>query len=73
LKKNKSCMRALMIAAAIVLFAGAAEARFTRIEIMKSEPAFGGASFGEAGAYVRLVGRVTGEVDPAEAFLNAAT
>lgn len=58
--------RALSITAAIVLFAGAAEARITRIEIVESGPAFGGASFGEAGAYVRLIGRVTGELDPAD-------
>jgi hypothetical protein len=58
--------RALSVAAAIVLFAGGAEARITRIEIVESEPAFGGASFGEAGAYVHIVGRVSGELDPGD-------
>ena len=45
---------------------GAAQARITGIEIVKSEPAFGGQTFGGAGAYERLVGRVTGELDPAD-------
>jgi hypothetical protein len=58
--------RALRVAAAIVLCAGGAEARIIRVEILKSEPAFGGASFGDAGAYLRLVGRVSGELDPAD-------
>ncbi len=44
----------------------AAEARITHIEILKTEPAFGGKSFGEVGAYVHVVGRVTGELDPAD-------
>ena len=43
-----------------------ADARITHIEIAKSEPAFGGQSFGDAGAYERLTGRVTGELDPAD-------
>jgi Alpha/beta hydrolase domain len=43
-----------------------ADARITRIEITKSEPAFGGQSFGAAGAYEHLTGRVTGELDPAD-------
>ena len=58
--------RMLGVAAAILLIAGGAEARITRIEIVDSEPAFGGASFGDAGAYVHLVGRVHGELDPAD-------
>jgi Alpha/beta hydrolase domain len=40
------------------------EARITRIEIKRIEPAFGGAAFGTVGAYERLVGRAHGEVDP---------
>jgi hypothetical protein len=42
------------------------QARITHIEIAKTEPAFGGQSFGDAGAYDRLTGRVTGELDPAD-------
>ncbi len=41
-----------------------AQARVTRIKIVKVEPAFGGKTFGDAGAYVRLTGIAHGEVDP---------
>jgi hypothetical protein len=43
-----------------------AEARITRFEIVKTEPAFGGKSFGDVGPYEHLVGRVSGELDPAD-------
>jgi hypothetical protein len=43
-----------------------AQARTTHIEIAKTEPAFGGRSFGEVGAYEHLTGRVMGELDPAD-------
>ena len=56
----------LGVAAAILLIAGDAEARITRIEIVESEPAFGGAAFGDVGAYTHLVGQVRGELDPAD-------
>jgi hypothetical protein len=56
-----------LIALGVVSFMIAeADARITRIEITKSEPAFGGRSFGDAGAYEHLTGRVTGELDPAD-------
>ena len=42
------------------------EARITHLEITKTEPAFDGQSFGDAGAYEHLAGRVTGELDPAD-------
>ena len=35
-----------------------------RIQITKTEPAFGGMSFGTVGPYERLTGKVYGEVDP---------
>jgi hypothetical protein len=41
-----------------------AQARIVRIEVVRTEPAFGGASFGTVGAYERLTGRAYGEVDP---------
>jgi hypothetical protein len=44
----------------------AADARITHIEISKTEPAFGGQSFGDTGAYERPTGRATGELDPAD-------
>jgi hypothetical protein len=43
-----------------------ADARITHIEIIKTEPAFGGQSFGDVGPYEHLTGRVTGELDPAD-------
>ena len=48
------------------VFTADAEARITRLEIVRTEPAFGGQTFGDVGAYERLVGRVTGELDPAD-------
>ena len=48
------------------LMAVEAEARITRFEIVKTEPAFGGKSFGDAGSYEHLVGRFFGELDPAD-------
>jgi hypothetical protein len=50
----------------LALATTAAQARITRIEITKTEPAFAGETFGEVGSYERLVGRVTGELDPAD-------
>ena len=51
---------------ALVSMIAAADARITHIEITKTEPAFGGQSFGDTGAYERLAGRATGELDPAD-------
>ena len=50
--------------AAIALLTASAEARITRVEITKTEPAFGGQSFGAVGSYERLIGKAYGEVDP---------
>ena len=56
-----------VIALGVVSFMIAeADARITHIEITKSEPAFGGRSFGDAGVYEHLTGRVTGELDPTD-------
>jgi len=43
-----------------------ANARIVRIKIEHRDPAFGGASFGEVGAYERLRGHAYGELDPAD-------
>ena len=55
-------------AAAVVVCLGwgakTADARITRIEITSEAPAFGGKTFGSVGAYVRVVGKAYGEVDP---------
>jgi hypothetical protein len=47
-----------------------AQARITQVVISATEPAFGGKTFGAVGAYERISGRVTGEVDPKDP-LNA--
>ena len=47
-----------------VLCAAPSEARITRIEITKVEPAFEGKQFGPVGTYERVIGRAYGEVDP---------
>jgi hypothetical protein len=56
-------MKAL-VAMALLLFAGAASAEVTRIEIASQAPYAGGKAFGAAGAYVRVIGRFHGELDP---------
>src|ERR1700690_3259382 len=49
----------------LATFAGAAQARVTRIVIdTQVSPAFNGASFGTAGPYETLAGRAFGELDP---------
>ena len=61
--------RTLFICAAILLFANViAEARVTRIEIIRHEPFAGNQQFGTAGSYEKLVGRFYGELDPAAAL-----
>ena len=47
-----------------VACAAPAEARITRIEVAKVEPAFDGRSFGAVGTFERVTGRAHGEVDP---------
>src|SRR4051794_5293907 len=51
---------ALLIAAA-----GSAQARVTRLEIVRIEPFTGGEAFGTVGAYEKVIGRFHGELDPA--------
>jgi hypothetical protein len=53
-------------AAAVAAMTAEADARITHLGITKTEPAFGGQPFGDAGAYEHLMGRVTGELDPAD-------
>jgi hypothetical protein len=47
-------------------FASSSEARITRLEIERTDVAFGGQQFGNVGAYEHLVGQVYGEIDPAD-------
>lgn len=45
--------------------AGQAQARITRLEIIRTEPAFGGQTFGAVGAYEHVTAIAHGEIDPA--------
>ncbi len=54
---------ALMLA---LMLPGAARARITHLEVIRTEPAFGGQAFGDAGAYQHVVARVRGLLDPAD-------
>jgi hypothetical protein len=61
-----SCRFAVAVACAVCLIASTAAAKITKIEILSSEPAFAGASFGAVGGYDRLLGRAEGVLDPAD-------
>ena len=58
--------RAVMGLGVLGVIMAEADARITRIEIIHTEAAFGGQSFGDVGPYERLTGEVTGELDPAD-------
>jgi Alpha/beta hydrolase domain len=58
--------RVVIGVAAVGFMIADADARITHIEITKTEPAFGGQSFGDVGPYERLAAKVTGELDPAD-------
>ncbi len=49
-----------------VFYSAPCEARIVRIEVTKVEPAFGGQTFGDVGAYERVIGRAYGEVNPSD-------
>jgi hypothetical protein len=57
-------LRGIALAALMVLFAGTAEARITRMRIDRVEPFADGALYGETGAYERVIGTAWGELDP---------
>jgi Alpha/beta hydrolase domain len=59
-------LRHLLGALSFLVAMPAAQARITRLEILRTEPAFSGESFGNAGAYQHVVARVQGELDPAD-------
>ena len=61
---TSTCAVAAGLFAIVGLCAAPLEARITRIEITKVEPAFGGQTFGDVGPYERVIGRAYGEVDP---------
>ncbi|HET6605066.1 MAG TPA: alpha/beta hydrolase domain-containing protein [Rhodopila sp.] len=54
----------LIAAMAILLPLSLAQARITRIDIEKIEPAYGDRSFGDVGPYEVVTGKAHGEVDP---------
>jgi hypothetical protein len=54
----------LAVLAVLTAIPRTADARITRIEIAKVEPAYGGRVFSPAGAFERVTGRAFGEVDP---------
>jgi hypothetical protein len=59
--------KALLTAAAvIVLTTLSAEARIVSVSVERTEPFAGGAGFGTAGAYEKLIGTAKGELDPAD-------
>src|SRR5690348_3250245 len=57
---------ACILAIGFLLCGQGATARIVRMEILHSEPAFGGQQFGSTGAYERLTAKAYGEVDPAD-------
>src|SRR3954454_20849153 len=60
---RKAAAATLLLGLALPL---GAEARVTAMAIDKVEPFADGTSFGEAGAYERVIGTAKGEVDPAD-------
>jgi Alpha/beta hydrolase domain len=60
----------LAAAAALSMFlsaaSGDADAKVTKFEVLRSEPAFGGRSFGVVGSYEKIIARATIGVDPAD-------
>ncbi len=55
-----------LILALGLLAAAPAQARITRLEIIRTEPAFGGQSFGAAGPYQHVTAIAHGELDPGD-------
>ncbi len=60
-------MRRFGLACAVgMLMAGPAAARITRLEIIRTEPAFSGQSFGSVGPYRHIFAVAHGELDPGD-------
>ena len=55
-----------VLLACILLPLASAQARITTLQIIKTEPAFGGQSFGAVGGYDHVTARVEGVLDPAD-------
>lgn len=70
-KARRGLLYVAAFVAALLLAAGVAKARVTKIAVDKTEtPAFGGKSFGNAGPYEIVTGHAYGELDPRDP-LNA--
>ena len=57
-------IRTFLLAGCALVFASAAQAHITKLDILSTTPAFAGASFGETGGYERITARAHGELDP---------
>lgn len=57
---------ATLALATLLALPQAAQARILRLEILRSEPAFAGRSFGAVGAYRHIFAVAHGEIDPAD-------
>jgi hypothetical protein len=58
-------MKVAFVAAVLLVAASAADARITKIQIVRKEsPTFGGYAFKDVGQYEKLVGKAYGELDP---------
>lgn len=62
----RSTFAAGAIGLGILAGAAPAHARIVRLEVLRTEPAFGGQTFGDVGAYETVFARAHGEVDPAD-------
>ena len=65
MRRPAACVLALGLLCGLTA-AQVATARIVRMEILRSEPAFGGQQFGSTGAYEHLTAQAYGEVDPAD-------
>src|SRR3989441_9386216 len=58
-------MKVALTAALLLVAASAADARITKIQVIKKEsPTFGGYAFAGVGQYEKIVGKAFGELDP---------
>ena len=60
------CIARIVVTAAILSVAAAADAGITRIQIISRGPAFGGYSFPKVGTYERIIGKGFGEISPVD-------
>src|SRR5262249_16195715 len=66
-RNKRSCVLSLLVPIPLLAGGTTADARITRIDITSVQsPTFGGASFGTVGAYEKLRGRASGELNPSD-------